>query len=93
MVHDIVSKCKQLNSINSPYNLYTKCYSYIVYYYPTSVPVPLKMMASKKKPLIFYCHFIYFTFILFPEKKILKIKLLLAIRKLDTALPIIITRR
>ena len=33
-----------------------------------SVPVPSKMMASKKKHLIFYCHFIYFTFILFPEK-------------------------
>ena len=32
----------------------------------TSVPVPSKMMASKKKHLIFYCHFIYFTFILFP---------------------------
>ena len=39
-------------------------------YYTTSVPVPSKMMASKKKHLIFYCHFIYFTFILFPEKKI-----------------------
>ena len=62
------------------------------YYYSTSVPVPSKMMALKKKHLIFYCHFIYFTFISFSEKKILKIKLLLAIRKLDTGFPII-TRR
>ena len=34
----------------------------------TSVLVPSKMMASKKKHLIFYCHFIYFTFILLPKK-------------------------
>ena len=40
------------------------------FYVYTSVPVPSKMMSSKKNHLIFYCHFIYFTFILFPEKKI-----------------------
>ena len=61
----------------------------IVLLLKTSVPVPSKMMAPKKKHLIFYCHFIYFTFNLFPEKKILKIKLFLAIRKLDTGLSII----
>ena len=41
----------------------------IVLLLKTSVPVPSKMMASKKKHLIFYCYFIYFTFNLFPEKK------------------------
>ena len=64
-------------------------------YKNTSVTVPSKMMASKKKHLVFYCTFIYFTFnnIYFLKKKILKIKrLILQFEKLDTGLPIIIRR-
>ena len=52
---------------HSRYDTQIKCYA--VQYFNTSVPVPSKMMASKKKHLIFYCHFIYFAFNLFSEKK------------------------